>query len=1046
MSTDGYILRSVDIDRDAEKLAQMWNASDDQWPGTWTEGVPMTPQRVREWHERQQCIEERVWDTGHAIAGYCSLWELPEEENVTYIGTLNVAPAFQKKSLGRKFLTHYVERAVELGSVRLDLHTWPGNLKAMPLYKKCGFFWMPDTDVHMLNFMPAILAMPCAQSYFQKHDWYRAFKRELAQTEDDERWEGMKVFTYRFEEDDDSLTVWADRESRTITAVETGDFFAAAIASETVPPRGLPTTLRWKLTNKRNRPMQVSIVASGDQHLKLDHRAALQLAPGESVTLEAEVEVAADGPEVKKDKPAPAVKSVLVIDGQVLELATGFRPRTAIEVSTYPEYVTLLPGVAQTIQIQLRSHLKWDIEATMSVAPEKGLATDWTQQPVSLPAEGYGSLAVTLQTDAAGVFELPVSISLELDGEMLHLPPKLLAVFALPLGGVLGAQVGGKLRIENETLRLVMEREGGRVTIFDRVTGEKLARHGGYATPPTEPSEYYDGLFDLSLERHSDRVVAVASMTSRENPGFVLRKRISVNASPVFSIGYDFENLGAEERRFQLHQFMRLFIREEAMLTLPLKAGMGRGPAPEFPGVQDDEFKRADAYAEGWAALESRYPTLGIMWADDVEELWWGWHFSKLTRFYECLPQSRVRPGTLRIYVGDGDWRTVQRLWQRLASQPVVDSKPLREPSRPLTARTDPAVVVASDRAARATLLVENLISRKFNGTATLMMPEGWQADVTEFDLAEVNWQQPHRAELHLSTTAQPGAAIGRIAVRSAELDADFDLPLIRLGDGRAVVVRGSECAGQRVLTVDNGRLEIDVTPGFSATVSALREGGVNHLATPFPNVETFGWMSPWYGGLMPMLMLPDEDNFPGRLWQETFDAEAVSISGGQSIPWRGVRQRAALQHEDVRGLAVEIETLTVGGSPVVKQVMRLLNTTSVVRRLQAGWVAFVRPDGSRARTTLLGSDRQLKHSDRIIWFHTGHWVAAQNPDTGRAVALISPLPQAQMSGWGKDGGHLALLPHLMVPANGSAEVVAYIVLADDLESVKHFAALKDLT
>src|ERR671926_1426952 len=114
-ATDGYVLRSVDIDRDAEKLAQMWSASDDQWPGTWSRGVPITAQGLRDWLQREKRIDALVWDTGDSIAGYCSLWERLAEPNVTYIAVLNVAPAFQKKSLARKFLMHYVERAIKLG-------------------------------------------------------------------------------------------------------------------------------------------------------------------------------------------------------------------------------------------------------------------------------------------------------------------------------------------------------------------------------------------------------------------------------------------------------------------------------------------------------------------------------------------------------------------------------------------------------------------------------------------------------------------------------------------------------------------------------------------------------------------------------------------------------------------------------------------------------------------------------------------------------------------------------------------------------------------
>jgi hypothetical protein len=367
-------------------------------------------------------------------------------------------------------------------------------------------------------------------------------------------------------------------------------------------------------------------------------------------------------------------------------------------------------------------------------------------------------------------------------------------------------------------------------------------------------------------------------------------------------------------------------------------------------------------------------------------------------------------------------------------------------PGPPVSARLDPAVAVAADSTASATLLVERNLSRKLDGVVCLTAPGGWRVDRAEFELSGVFWRQPYRAELRFTAEGQPGAACGRIALRSAEFDGDFDLPLVRLGDGRAVELRETVDASQRVLTIDNGRLALDVTPGFGGTLSALREGATDHLSSPFPHVATFGWLSPWYGGVTPIVVSPGEGGFPGKVGQASFAAEPIASADRQGITWRGVRQRADLSQDKLRGLTLELDTLTVGGSPVVKLALRLINTTPIVRRLdEVGWVAFVQPDGSRASSTLWGPEQQLKHSDRITWLKTGHWVAAQNPATGRALALISPAPHTGISGWGSEGGHLELISALTVPANGAAELVCYLVVADDIDSVRRFAALKDV-
>src|SRR3954447_13205439 len=113
-AVDEYVLRSLDPEADLEKLTVMWNASDDQWPGTWSRGVPITVDGLRGWLGREQRLDALVWDTGDAIAGYCTLWEWLPQPTVPYISLLNVAPAYQNLSLARKFLTSYVERVVAM--------------------------------------------------------------------------------------------------------------------------------------------------------------------------------------------------------------------------------------------------------------------------------------------------------------------------------------------------------------------------------------------------------------------------------------------------------------------------------------------------------------------------------------------------------------------------------------------------------------------------------------------------------------------------------------------------------------------------------------------------------------------------------------------------------------------------------------------------------------------------------------------------------------------------------------------------------------------
>jgi hypothetical protein len=297
-----------------------------------------------------------------------------------------------------------------------------------------------------------------------------------------------------------------------------------------------------------------------------------------------------------------------------------------------------------------------------------------------------------------------------------------------------------------------------------------------------------------------------------------------------------------------------------------------------------------------------------------------------------------------------------------------------------------------------------------------------------------------------IATRAEPGAYLGRATLRSAELDTTFDLPLLRIGDGSDVIVNTTERDGQRVLVVANGRLEIDITPELGGTISGLREVDVNHLASPFPKVATLGWMSPWYGGVMPIVTSREEHQIPGKIGRERLSAAPVEVTDTRGICWRGVRQRAKLEHEELRGVTLELDALTLGGSPVVKLVIRLVNAAGASRPLnQAGWLIFAQPDGERNQTGWT-ADHQVKHSDLMIWLRAGHWAALQNPHTGRSLALVAAKPRVTLADFGRDGVHFQLLDRALIPADGTLEITGYLALAGDLDEARRYVALKDLT
>src|SRR5438270_13541761 len=73
----------------AAAVAAMFNNSEEGWPGGFTDGVPMTAERVLRLERDVQPLATFIaWD-GDTAAGYCSLFDYPGERGVDgYLGLL----------------------------------------------------------------------------------------------------------------------------------------------------------------------------------------------------------------------------------------------------------------------------------------------------------------------------------------------------------------------------------------------------------------------------------------------------------------------------------------------------------------------------------------------------------------------------------------------------------------------------------------------------------------------------------------------------------------------------------------------------------------------------------------------------------------------------------------------------------------------------------------------------------------------------------------------------------------------------------------------
>ncbi len=245
---------------DALGLAKCINESEGGWPGGITQGVDHTAEHILEDYERGDNVAWLIAvSDNNQVAGVSTLYPHFEDPEAAYLGFLNVSDLYRKKGFGKALLVESVNRVRAEGFKRLFLHTWAGNLNAVPVYKRTGFFWRPETQVLMENYLPLILNLPIAQPFFKKHNWYETYKRKIEIQPDEMDHRGLHTYELKWEKDTDLLRIIIDRESRAPTLIETDQLLVECWVTDPEPALGSPITVTWSIQNKNlTTPLQSS--------------------------------------------------------------------------------------------------------------------------------------------------------------------------------------------------------------------------------------------------------------------------------------------------------------------------------------------------------------------------------------------------------------------------------------------------------------------------------------------------------------------------------------------------------------------------------------------------------------------------------------------------------------------------------------------------------------------------------------------------------------------------------------------------------------------
>lgn len=970
----------------ASSVAVMFNAFNEAWPGGFGGRIPYDEQRVRDWLDETSAIADLIaLDGDGEPVGFCGLYPHWRDADAAYVSLLGVVPRVKGKKYGKRLLLRAIELAGERGIHRVDLHTWSGNLDAVPLYKKVGMFWVPETSVYMQDYVPALLKMPLAEAWFDRHpDWYGCYQRELAQAPDKHVVDGVELYEYVFQVGDDRLVGEVDRYGWGFCGIERVlDGGRVAVRTRLRSHdilMGIPNEMTITIDNGMGEDAMAALTVEPFKGLtwREPFPLSVHLPAGESATISRSF-VVDHTAETYRSEASEVVRTRVVLGGKVVDLVTGGKIQPAVELTSSAAYHVAPVGAATTVCLDLYNHSQQALTGRVDLYVE-GLAESQQSTRFALDGEEVSGISIPVSLpaqDAVPVAVLHAVPSIEVDGEHQTMPALRFPVVAdLPdLGVVVRKGEEKRAHLLTDLLDVAVELEGGRIYVYRRSLPGLVRRVGFEIGPPFGMD--LDRTLEFSYEavRDGAQTTLILSAMSRQAPDLEIRKYIRV-APGVREVehwttltsrrvtgtvaaggrvgtggggGLSINAFGSVSRSFTPVGGQLI----EADPTLPFVSEQFVSQEPEqwsetWTAVQNQAY--GDLAAWFWeprgvskvkvdngslSSLETESTLLHPGESVEVYHLWYGFSYQSLAdvrnRWSQLVGHVEI-PHADRFY----GVRTVPPIGFGLVGERVIGAGEERRTVEASFATPCP-----------------------LPGELSLDLPPGWQGAFVTPDGSAESIPMPEPApgapvpiEVQLEVPEPGGRASATANVHlSGEFELGFGLPVL-LTTGDRVDIQSQEVEGHKVMSVSNGALSFLVSDLGGNLIRLQDAEQRTFLFDTFPEVKPRFFIDHHIGGVGPIIFTPDAD-------LPFVEPERVDLTSVEEGIWCGVCASWTAQNvEKLRGQALSLTYLVLPGCPVVR--VRLANHNPTPRRVD--WVALLLAD------VALEGD----HADLVLHFPGG--------------------------------------------------------------------------
>lgn len=886
----------------AAALADMWNQSNESWGGGNSE---RTAEQITQEMANSTNLHNFLAVDGDQVVGFCSFSHYRNDEGALYVPLLNVRPDYHSKKVGKMLILRAVATTVEMGWPRLDLFTWAGNTKAVPMYKKCGFFWeKKDDGVHLMNFIPTVLQTEALKPYMEQIDWYADSTRVIEVKPDGNEREGkFDCFLYSWEREGQNVSVEFEKTGRGIRAIDTPEYRIETEMDEHDVVFGQAYPVRYHIYSKTGKPVECSIKGRDDKNIRFTLNRELTVT--DHTVVEGEFFVEPVEEEQSTWKTHPVVMSEWIIGGRKAEFRTGIAPKfpakLAISAHNSPEYL----GVEETFYLNVENHFK-EAAIIRFTLPESDMLTLANRELViPVAAQGKTSVPVSYTLKEYGVYAVQVEATAELaSGGSVSFKQQI---------SFLSHGATGRFHGEDHEKWYI--NQGPTTLVLNKRTNDLYIRreHNGDGAWWTYPrlGKPYSAEFakkkaeGVRLYADGDHQVMEAQYESEDFPGLAFRWVMRLPASGLLEQYYLIDNRSDEVTPADF-MLMEAFRYNPNRMILPYD---GKYLDLEEQHAGDWDNWETSRISENWLFNRGTKLTQGITWAPGLRLANVDW-FLGIEH-----PAGGLQPGetlqTESTYLALGvfaEW------WEMRAYALKRREREVPLPTNHLQLAVNQGNPIVKDA---YTIEITDWKNPPLGGRVTLA--------ANGKELASIQADSTHHQVKQQAEAGQPGELIQvSMCLTSSEVEEKRSTLAIPMA---AEPVRQLTHEGPcgTVYALDNGVLSLEAAPGFGNVAYSLKYRGNEWLDTSFPTPGPRSWVNPWHGG-----MGLSFGNMSGlSISEEKHRAEFATVTDTLGNAWNGVRLITPIEkHEGNRGMTIEQYFLMLPGAPVLCKINRAINQT----------------------------------------------------------------------------------------------------------------------